>query len=271
MTYERPGSPKHRECTLLRGVRIERGTHDDWRSFAPLHYRSHNAGAVTDIFRMVYAESPAARPCEAQRSPAMHHPQSPLLVAVIVYSRSPLTLAARARATGGRYSTAGLGRVAGARLINAELRIISRVVVAPNWRGLGLAGRLVTETMPLVGTPYVESLAAMGEMHPMFTRAGMTAYPLPPSREGERLRAALEAAGLARTDRRSARALAAALDRLDPARRDLAEREIARWARSYLGAKNHRVNQPDRPRLLDLVARHLDSRPVYYLWKNVHA
>jgi GNAT superfamily N-acetyltransferase len=193
MTYERPGSPKHRECTLLRGVRIERGTHDDWRSFAPLHYRSHNAGAVTDIFRMVYAESPAARPCEAQRSPAMHHPQSPLLVAVIVYSRSPLTLAARARATGGRYSTAGLGRVAGARLINAELRIISRVVVAPNWRGLGLAGRLVTETMPLVGTPYVESLAAMGEMHPMFTRAGMTAYPLPPSREGERLRAALEA------------------------------------------------------------------------------
>jgi hypothetical protein len=148
------------------------------------------------------------------------------------------------------------------------VRVISRAVIAPNWRGLGLATRLVAETVPEVGTPYVEALAAMGHVHPFFERAGMTAYPPRPSPASERLKAALEAVGLDRSDRRSGTALAAALARLAPAARRLAEREIARWVRSYLGAKNHRTNRPDRPRALALVARHLDVAPVYYLWRT---
>ena len=252
-----------RTCTLLAGIRVERGVRSDWLALSALHYRSHHAGAVTDIFRMMYAP------------PFFPSPPSPLpqgergiLIGVIVYSRSPLSLSARDRATGGRYRTGGLGRVATAGLINRELRIISRVVLTPNWRGLGLGSRLVAETMPEVGTPYVETLAAMGEMHPLFVRAGMAAYPQQPSAEGERLRAALDAAGLGRADRRNAARLEESLGALDPAAQRLAEREIARWARSYLGAKNHRTNRPDRRRMLDLVARHLDSAPVYYLWRN---
>jgi hypothetical protein len=252
-------------CTLLRGVHIERGDRADWLALAPLHYRSHNAGAVTNVFRMVYESNSHAGPFNPKSK--IENRKSSVLVGVVVYSRSPLSLAARDRATAGRYRMAGCGRVTTASLINRELRIISRIVLAPNWRGLGLAGRLVAETMPLVGTPYVETLAAMGEMHPLFTRAGMTAYPQGPSKEGERLAAALEAAGLERADRRSAAPLAAAIDALDPAARRLAEREIARWARSYLAAKNHRTNRPHRRRMLELVARHLDSRPVYYLKK----
>jgi GNAT superfamily N-acetyltransferase len=287
-------SPSPIGCSLLRNIRIERGERADWLALAPLHYRSHNAGAVTDIFRMVWQNECRVKSAECrvkkkrdegtqgQRDKDSAAVSSSLpfstlhsslctlhyLVGVIVYSRSPLSLAARGRATGGRYNLARCGRVATASLINQELRIISRVVVAPNWRGLGLASRLVAETMPQAGTPYVEALAAMGEMHPLFVRAGMTAYPQGPSKEGERLAAALEAAGLARADRRSADRLAAAIDALSPVSRLLADREIARWARSYLAAKNHRTNRPDRRRMLELVARHLDSRPVYYLWRR---
>jgi hypothetical protein len=255
-----------RQCSLLRDIVIERGTHDDWLAMAPLHYRSHHAGAVTAVFRMVYvAHPPSGVHCRLAQ-PGAAVPQT--LVGVIVYSRAALSLAARDRATGGRYRAAGLGRIATARLINEELRVISRVVVAPNWRGLGLAARLVAETLPLAGTPYVEALAAMGEMHPLFVRAGMTAYPSPPSAEGERLLAAMEAAGLDRADRRSAVRLAEAIDALPPASRRLINREIARWSRSYLAAKNHKTNRPDRRRMLELAARHLDSRPVYYLWRK---
>ncbi len=241
-----------RTCTLLAGIRIERGSMADWHALASLHYRSHHAGAVTDVFRMVYAPKRDDAP----------------RIGVIVYARPALSLAARDRATGGRYRSAGMGRTSLARLLNREVRLVSRAVIAPNWRGLGLATRLVAETLPQVRTPYVEALAAMGHVHPFFERAGMTSYPPRVSPAAERLKAALEAVGLGRTDRRSAAALAEALDRLPPADRRLAEREIARWARSYLGAKNHRTNRPDRARTLGLVARHLDSAPVYYLWRR---
>ncbi|HUU09659.1 MAG TPA: hypothetical protein VM431_03875 [Phycisphaerae bacterium] len=299
---------KRRSCTLRAGIRVERGTRADWLALAPLHYRSHHAGAITDVFRMVYDVSPVVLPRGGAR-PAVAHPTTPVarrpsqaaavgpdacswqprkaarregmaerrsgagrlgrvLVGVIVYSRAALSLAARDRATGGRYRASGMTGMAEAHLVNRELRVISRVVIAPNWRGLGLAGHLVAETLPQVGTPYVEALAAMGRVHPFFEQAGMTAYRRPPSRESERLKAALEAVGIGRSDRRSAAALGLALDALAPAAQHLALAEIGRWARSYLGAKNHRVNRPGRQRMLDLVARHLDSEPVYYLWRR---
>ncbi len=319
-------SPPVRTCTLLAGLRVEPGAMADWHAMAPLHYRSHHAGAVTNVFRMVYAApgneisrdlsrggppgpprassrnrqvapgpsrdpsrvrehagtpeapgSPGAGEASADddtrdltvaaRPPAERLERS-VRVGVIVYARPALSLAARDRATAGRYRTAGLGRTAMAPQLNREVRVISRVVIAPNWRGLGLAARLVADTLPQVGTPYVEALAAMGHVHPFFERAGMTAYPSAPSPAGERLTAALEAAGIGRTDRRSPAALEAALAGLAPRPRRLAEREIDRWARSYLGAKNHRTNRPDRRRRLALVARHLDARPVYYLWRR---
>jgi GNAT superfamily N-acetyltransferase len=214
----RPAKP----CTLLANVRIERGTRDDWLALARFHYRSHEAGAVTGIFRMVYdtggvRNAECGMRNEKSESKTATMPDFSLrtvLVGVIVYSRSPLSLGARDRATGGRYRTAGMGRTAAGYLVNRELRIISRVVLAPNWRGLGLASRLVAETLPLAGTPYVEALAAMGEMHPMFQRAGMTAYPQRPAPQGERLRAALEAAGIDRAARRRGADLGRAIDAL---------------------------------------------------------
>jgi len=251
-------------CSLLAGIGIARGTAADWRRLAPLHYRSHRAGAITDVFRMVWrgprGASGAAEGIGAGRA-------GEVLVGVIVYSRSPLSLAARNRATGGRYRLGAACRASVGALVNRELRIISRVVIAPNWRGLGLARRLVAETLPQAGTPYVEALAAMGRVHPFFERAGMTAYSQPPAPQGERLRAALESVGIDRMARRSGARLGAALEALGPEARRLADREIARWARSYLAAKNHRINAPGRGRVLDLVARHLDAAPVYYLWR----
>ncbi|MEA3368340.1 MAG: hypothetical protein U9R68_09540, partial [Planctomycetota bacterium] len=169
-----------RTCTLHAHLHVEPGTMADWHAMAPLHYRSHHAGAVTDVFRMVYAPGRGnlTRACPTQRTGGQAASGTRATrVGVIVYARPALSLAARNRATGGRYRTAGLGRTSPARLLNREVRLVSRVVIAPNWRGLGLAARLVAETLPKVGTPYVEALAAMGHVHPFFERAGMTAYP----------------------------------------------------------------------------------------------
>jgi len=53
--------------------------------------------------------------------------------------------------------------------INSKIR----VDVHPKYRTIGLGQRLVRENLPLVGTPYVETIAVMAKHNPFFERAGM--------------------------------------------------------------------------------------------------
>jgi hypothetical protein len=59
------------------------------------------------------------------------------------------------------------------RELNQALSTISRVVIHPKYRSIGLGARLVRETLPLAGTPYVETVAVMARYNPFFERAGM--------------------------------------------------------------------------------------------------
>ena len=51
---------------------------------------------------------------------------------------------------------------------------ISRVVIHPKYRTIGLGAKIVTETLPLAGKPYVETIAIMAKYKPFFEKAGMT-------------------------------------------------------------------------------------------------
>src|SRR5207302_8084626 len=62
------------------------------------------------------------------------------------------------------------------RFINANLRTISRVIVHPQFRALGLSSRLVRCICKHCDTRYTEALAVMGRAHPFFERAGMKRY-----------------------------------------------------------------------------------------------
>ena len=58
--------------------------------------------------------------------------------------------------------------------MNEKFAIISRVVVHPKYRTIGLGAKLVKETMPLVGLPFIEAIAVMAQYNPFFEKAGMT-------------------------------------------------------------------------------------------------
>ncbi len=76
-----------------------------------------------------------------------------------------------------RHRTFGLGAMSyGQRLrwANANLRTISRVVVHPQFRSLGLTRPLIEAICARCTTPLIESTARMGRAHPMFERAGFT-------------------------------------------------------------------------------------------------
>ncbi|MGH7177544.1 MAG: GNAT family N-acetyltransferase, partial [Tepidisphaeraceae bacterium] len=60
------------------------------------------------------------------------------------------------------------------RFANANIRTISRVIVHPQFRSIGLASALVRDLCARAGVRYVEAMAHMGRAHPLFERAGMT-------------------------------------------------------------------------------------------------
>ncbi len=65
------------------------------------------------------------------------------------------------------------------RFANRYLRTISRVIVHPQFRGLGLARLLVEALCRRCPTRFVETTAAMAAAHPMFRRARMNFHDAP--------------------------------------------------------------------------------------------
>jgi ABC-type lipoprotein export system ATPase subunit/GNAT superfamily N-acetyltransferase len=131
-----------KECSLIKEIRVEEGTRSDYALLADFHYRSHNLGIVRKIFRAVRGTEVAG---------------------AIVYCYPGMTVAGRLKVLP-KMSVQDLNR---------DLSVIMRVVTHPKYRTIGLGQRLVRETLPLVDTPYVETIAVMAKYNPFFERAGM--------------------------------------------------------------------------------------------------
>jgi ABC-type ATPase with predicted acetyltransferase domain len=59
------------------------------------------------------------------------------------------------------------------RELNKKLSSISRVVVHPKYRTIGLGSKLVKETLDIAGTEHVEMSAVMAKYNPFAEKAGM--------------------------------------------------------------------------------------------------
>ena len=200
-------------------IMLEQGRLHDWRALARFHYRSGRLGPYKSIWRLIYEPKNASSPLNRR-----------MLVGVIVYSMPVPQIAIRNRIFGDRFAKGPIGN----RLqrLSREMRTISRVVIHPIFRGLSLAGRIVRETLPLAGTPYVEALAAMGRVHPFFERAGMTPWqPLPDLRR-ERFIAALDLLGLSPDDLLDHQILQPRIKSLSRRLRNWFDRELDRFCRT---------------------------------------
>ena len=131
-------------CSLTRQMHIQTGTMEDYRQLAQFHYRE--TGGIPPprkIFTLKRRKE---------------------LVGVIVYSYPPIVCFGRNKAFPERLTTQEL---------NEKLSIISRVVLHPKYRTIGLGAKLVKETLPLADTPYVEAVAVMARYNPFFEKAEM--------------------------------------------------------------------------------------------------
>src|SRR5262249_26003169 len=140
---------------------IERGSLDDYRALSAFHYRGACPGAVTSVFRIVHRA-----PTIAGRF--LRRTDESTVIGVLVRSLPALSCQMRDVATRRRYRD--LSRRDAAVMLNREIRCVSRVVIDPRFRGLGLAVRLVKHALdhPEPGVTLTEALAAMGRVSPFF-------------------------------------------------------------------------------------------------------
>jgi ABC-type lipoprotein export system ATPase subunit/GNAT superfamily N-acetyltransferase len=130
-----------KECSLTKEMHVEEGTFSDYKRLSIFHYRSSRCPPPRKIFAL-------KRDGE--------------LCGVIVYSYPPPTCFGRSKVWRGSFSE-----------LQREVSTISRVVVHPKYRTIGLGVKLIRETLASAGTPFVEALAVMARYNPFFERAGM--------------------------------------------------------------------------------------------------
>lgn len=189
---------------VRRFPRISEGDINDYDQLARHHYRAGRPATVARVLR-------AHRAGE--------------LAGVLVASYPTLNASWRSAAWGERYVMAD--KALAAKRLNREVRCISRVVVAPRWRGLGVATRLVRAYLRDAETVRTEAVSAMGALSPFFERAGMCARGVSVRPHDERLLGALRAHGVRAwwllDSARSERALRDHAGLVD---------ELRRWARA---------------------------------------
>ncbi|MEO0965105.1 MAG: hypothetical protein AAFY08_08290 [Planctomycetota bacterium] len=152
-------------------------------------------------------------------------------------------------------------------LINRELRCLSRVVVHPIYRGVGLAVRIVRHALDTASTPFTEAIAAMGRVHPFFERAGMTRYRRPIQLNEARLLDAFRSIDIS-LDALSDRA--SAWRRIENSPEAVRRTLLAELFRFYAGLRGRRRSQRGAsPReQFDFAVDRLAFQPLYFLHDN---
>ncbi|MFB0524318.1 MAG: hypothetical protein ACETVZ_02175 [Phycisphaerae bacterium] len=236
-------------CSVCKRLQIVPGCLDDYKRLAHYHYRDSQPGPATAIF---------ALKGDSRLAGALHTKT----VGVIVYSTPSPRLQLRQVATDNFF--VGFDTSTQLALINKNIRCISRVIIEPRFRGLGLASRLVRETMPEMNVPIIEAIAVMGLVNPFFERAGMKAYRAKPSASSVRLIEAFNLVGIENAELMDAYKVQRKLDRLAAPKAGFIELEIRRFLKSH-GRRRDMQAGLKRTRY---VLSKLTSRPIYYIWFN---
>jgi GNAT superfamily N-acetyltransferase len=89
-------------------------------------------------------------------------------VGIIVFSAPAASLTLRSQYFGLQQRRSRLTLQA----LNEQLWVLQRLVLHPTYRGAGIAAAFVRRACSLCPVDWIETLAAMGQAHPVFERAG---------------------------------------------------------------------------------------------------
>lgn len=254
-----------RQCSLRKQLEIVPADMTAWPSLSEYHYRSHRLGPIDKIFAIRFKSS-----IQPKRNISFTRSGSECPIGVIVYSMPVKNIALRNQATNNRY--VGLGdRKATLQLLNQEIRCVHRIVIQPQFRGIGLGTWLVRETLPKAGTIFVEALAVMGQINPFFVKAGMTRYDGPSRPESERMLEAFRYVEIQQKQLVDTKQLLNAIGTLNEDKQKFISTEMRRFATHFsrqLGRKSRGVKPHPTELTADIVVEHALAQPIYFLWQR---
>jgi GNAT superfamily N-acetyltransferase len=132
-------------------ITITRGEREDYDRLERFHYRQSGIGAVRDVCTMRHKSD---------------------IIGAMILTYPHLALKGRNIYTNKKYSRM---TTENCKMINKEFSCISRVVIHPKYRGLGLSYHMIKYYFDnFADTKYVETLAVMSKYSPFFEKAGMT-------------------------------------------------------------------------------------------------
>jgi hypothetical protein len=233
-------------CSVVKNLEITEGSIDDYRKLSVYHYRDGSIGPYAAIFAIKGIGKLAAR-------------LSDIPAGVIVYTNPVPANQLRKTALGGILS--GLDRKSKLGFINQNIRTISRVIIEPRFRSLGLAIWLVKETIEKVPVPIIEALAVMGYVNPFFEKAGMTPYKGSQPARCEQMKEAFDYAGISEIELIDAAAVQEKFDRLETGKKLFLEKQIHIFLQAY---GKRREMKPGLERTRFVISR-LTDRPIYYI------
>ena len=237
------------KCSVVDGLEIVGGVGADYMRLCGWHYRESGLGPYCSIYVI--------------RDNGSKLRIGGGVVGVIVYKMPTPNVELRNVAVGGLFSGYGDRRLK-LQMVNRNVRCISRVIIEPRYRGLGLGSWLVRETLALAGVAVVESLAVMGAVNPFFERAGMVKHVGKVGRGVCQMRETLEMVGV---DERMMVDPAAVYEKvrgLPVAEKNFFDGQVKRFLQGY-GKRRNMAEGVERMRF---VLSRIGERPVYFCWIN---
>ena len=224
-------------------ITITAGTMSDYGVLARFHYRAGPARGCVQTLAAADRETGE-------------------VVGVLTVSMPTLNAPWRARAWP-RVFYAGLTARERARRVNRNVRTISRVIVDPRYRAMGVARRLVEAYLAALQSRYTEAVAAMGRVCPFFAHAGMRELALSTPRRDVLLGRALRRCGVEAWE-------LADMDRAVSVARGSARLcgAVWTWANTSRATRPHLPTSEDPEEMAPLFVHagaSLTSRPVVYV------
>lgn len=194
------------------------GTMADYRQLTEYHYRTDEIRPYTSIYKV--------------RARAPYRTAFPDPLSVIVYRLPVGELRVRSKATG-EFFTKPAHRSTRLKLINQNIRYLCRIITVPQFRRLGIATKLIAETVSLQSVPVVETLTPIDFTNALFQKCGFELfYQSAPPWYG-RFTNALCAIGLSNWNDLLPSTLQKRLERLNPEPSEWIENEIKQFLHHF--------------------------------------